>query len=149
GPRDGHRGSGRTRAALDTPPWGRPLFDALTSRPSMRYFLEKTFGGPAIDEGLFAYDYASAHQPGAEHAPYCFLSGHLFPTDATSLYEDLWLPVWMVHGERGDFVDFRDAPRFAERPNWSVTSLPTGAFPHFERLGAVTQGYDRFLASLR
>ena len=149
GPPGGDRGgSGRTRAILDAPPLGRPLFDALVSRPSMRFFLEKTFGSKAIDEGLFEYDYASAHQPGAEHAPYCFIGGHLFPTDSTSLYEALRLPVWMVHGVRGDFVDFRHAPRFAGLPNWTIDCLPTGALPHFECLEAVTAGYDAFLDAL-
>ena len=148
GPPDGHRGRDWLRDILDRPPLGRPLFDALVTKPSMRFFLRKTFGAPRIDEDLLAYDHASAHQPGAEHAPYCFIAGHLFPTDATRLYEQLRLPVWMVHGERGDFVDYRHVPRIADRENWRVQTLPTGAFPHFERLDAVTAGYDAFLASI-
>ncbi|MGU3662712.1 alpha/beta fold hydrolase [Methylobacterium sp. A49B] len=148
GPPDGHRGRDWLRDALDRPPLGRPLYDALVTRPSMRFFLRKTFGSSRIDEGLLAYDYASAHQPGAEHAPWCFIAGHLFPTDATRLYERLRLPVWMVHGVRGDFVDYRLVPRVAGRPNWRVETLQTGAFPHFERLEAVTAGYDAFLASI-
>ncbi|APT31614.1 alpha/beta hydrolase [Methylobacterium phyllosphaerae] len=148
GPPDGHRGRDWLRDALDRPPLGRPLFDALVTRPSMRFFLQKTFGSSDIDEGLLAYDYASAHQPGAEHAPWCFIAGHLFPTDATRLYERLRLPVWMVHGTRGDFVDYRLAPRVADRPNWRVETLPTGAFPHFEQPAAVAAGYDAFLTSI-
>ncbi len=149
GPPDGHRGRDWLLHLLDRPPLGRPLFDALVTRPSMRFFLQKTFGSPAIDEDLLAYDHASAHQPGAEHAPFCFISGHLFPTDSTRLYEQLRLPVWMLHGERGDFVDYRHVPRVAGRPNWRVETLPTGAFPHFERPGTVAAGYEAFLASLR
>ncbi|MEL6063116.1 MULTISPECIES: alpha/beta fold hydrolase [unclassified Methylobacterium] len=148
GPPDGHRGRDWLLQLLDRPPFGRPLFDALVTRPSMRFFLQKTFGSPAIDEGLLAYDHASAHQPGAEHAPWCFISGHLFPTDATRLYERLRLPVWMLHGVRGDFVDYRHVPRVAGRPNWRVETLPTGAFPHFERPGTVTTAYEAFLASI-
>ncbi|MBA9061959.1 pimeloyl-ACP methyl ester carboxylesterase [Methylobacterium fujisawaense] len=148
GPPDGDRGRDWLRDALDRPPLGRPLFDALVTRPSMRFFLQKTFGSSDIDEGLLAYEYASAHQPGAEHAPWCFIAGHLFPTDATRLYERLRLPVWMVHGTRGDFVDYRLAPRVADRPNWRVETLPTGAFPHFEQPAAVAAGYDAFLASI-
>lgn len=148
GPPDGHRGRDWLRDLLDRPPFGRPLFDTLVTRPSMRFFLRKTFGSPQIDEALLDYDHASAHQPGAEHAPFCFISGHLFPTDTTRLYERLRLPVWMVHGTRGDFVDYRLVPRVADRPNWRVETLPTGAFPHFEQPEAVTTGYDAFLASL-
>lgn len=148
GPPDGHRGRDWLREALDRPPFGRPLFDALVTQPSMRFFLQKTFGSPRIDEGLLAYDYASAHQPGAEHAPWCFIAGHLFPTDTTRLYEQLRLPVWMVHGLRGDFVDYRLVPRVADRPNWRVEALPTGAFPHFERPDAVTAAYNAFLGAI-
>lgn len=149
GPPDAHRGRDLVRDLLDRPVIGQALFGALVSRPSMRFFLEKTFGATRIDEGLFEYDHLTARQPGAEHAPYCFIAGHLFPTDATLLYERLRLPVWMVHGQRGDFVDFRLAPLFAERPNWRIDSLPTGALPHFERLRAVTDSYDGFLMAIR
>lgn len=146
GPRGGHRGNDLVLRGLEVPIWRRALFDALVSRPSIRFFLSKTFGSSRIDEDLLDYDDRSAHQPGAEYAPLRFLSGYLFPTDATTLYEALELPVWMIHGTRGDFVDFRDAPRFAGRPNWTVSALPTGALPQFEDLEAVTARYDAFLA---
>lgn len=149
GPVDGHRGREIVRDVLDRPLVGPALFGALASRVSIRFFLEKTFGSAKIDEGLLDYAYDTAHQPGAEHAPYCFIAGHLFPTDSTLLYERLRLPVWMVHGQRGDFVDYRLIPRFIDRPNWRIDSLPTGALPQFERLSAVTQSYDNFLASIR
>lgn len=149
GPPDGHRGRDVVRELLDQPLVGPALFGALASRVSIRFFLEKTFGATKIDEGLLNYAYVTAHQPGAEHAPYCFIAGHLFPTDATLLYERLRLPVWMLHGQRGDFVDYRLAPRFAERRNWRIDTLPTGALPQFERLRAVTEFYDGFLASIR
>lgn len=149
GPPDGHRGRDTVREILDRPFIGPALFGALASKVSIRFFLEKTFGATKIDEGLLDYCYRTAHQPGAEHAPYCFIAGHLFPTDSTLLYDRLRLPVWMVHGQRGDFVDYRLAPRFADRPNWRIDSLPTGALPHFERLRAVTDGYDSFLGAIR
>ena len=76
------------------------------------------------------------------------MAGHLFPTDATTLYESLTLPILMLHGDRGDFVDFRDAPRFAARPNWTIKTLPTGAFPHFEDPETVTGAFDGFFAGL-
>ncbi len=149
GPPDGHRGRDLVRRLLDRPVLGPTLFNALASRISIRFFLEKTFGATKIDEGLFDYAYATAHQPGAEHAPYCFIAGHLFPTDSTLLYDRLRLPVWMIHGQRGDFVDYRLAPRFADRRNWRIDTVPTGALPQFERLRAVTASYDSFLAAVR
>jgi pimeloyl-ACP methyl ester carboxylesterase len=141
-------GNDTARAAVAFPLWGRALFDLLVSRPSMRFFLEKTWGSKEIDEGLLAYDQASAHQPGAEHAPFSFLAGHLFASEPGRLYPRLDLPVWMVHGTRGDFVDYRHADRFLDDPNWTIAVLETGAFPHFERLPEVTASYDAFLARL-
>lgn len=145
GPLDRHRGKEWARQLTAFPLWGRPLFDALVSAPSMRFFLEKTWGSRDIDEGLLAYDQLSAHQPGAEHAPFSFISGYLFPDDTTRVYEALTLPVFMVHGARGDFVDYRHVGEVVGRPNWTVLRLPTGAFPHFERPGAVTTAYEAFL----
>ncbi len=146
GPLDAHRGSAVTRRIVRFPLWGRPLFDALVSAPSMRFFLEKTWGSRDIDEGLFAYDQLSAHQPGAEHAPFSFIAGYLFPDDTTRVYEALTLPIFMVHGARGDFVDYRHVGEVVGRPNWTVRRLPTGAFPHFERTEAVAGAYEEFLA---
>lgn len=146
GPDQSHRGNRVARAFASFPLWGRPLFDALVSRPSMRFFLEKTWGSKDIDEGLFEYDQLSAHQPGAEHAPFCFLSGYLFPNDVSRVYERLRLPVWALHGRRGDFVDYRRIGEVANRPNWTIHRLSTGAFPHFEDRAAVVQLYDGFLA---
>jgi hypothetical protein len=125
--------------------WRRKLFDLLTSRVSIRYFLEKTFGTKAIDEGLVDYDYLTTHQPGAEHAPYSFLSGFLFSSDITRVYEALGGPVWLVHGVRGDFQDYTNKTRVAGRPNWSIDVLQTGALPQFEELGEFASRYDAFL----
>ena len=125
--------------------WGKGLFRLLVSKPSIRFFLQKTWGSAAIDEGLFAYDYRSAHQPGAEHAPFSFLSGYLFSADMAHVYRSLTGPVWMAHGIRGDFVDYRRKAEFETKPNWTIVVLPTGAMAHFERLDLVTASYDVFL----
>jgi len=127
---------------------GRVVYDLLTSKPSIRYFLNKTWGSKAIDEGMLQYDYLTTHQPGAQYAPYAFVSGFLFSMDIQSIYRALELPVWMVHGVRGDFQDYSKAPSFASRPNWTIEVFPTGALPHFELPGEVTRSYDDFLAGV-
>lgn len=126
---------------------GNSVFSLLTSRPSIRYFLRKTWGSKDIDEGLLEYDYLTTHQPGACYAPYAFVSGFLFSLDIQSIYRSLTLPVWMAHGVRGDFTDYTKAPSFASKPNWTVEVFQTGAMPHFEMLDAVTRSYDAFLAA--
>lgn len=132
-------------SALNFPLWKRGLFSALTSRASIRYFLQKTFGAKEIDEGLLEYDYIATHQPGAENAPYYFVSGYLFSTDALDLYRALKAPVWMAHGVRGDFVDYEQKAVVQNLPNWKIDVFQTGAMPHFEKPGEFIARYDDFI----
>lgn len=122
------------------------LYRLLTTRPSIRYFLRRTWGSADIDEGLAEYDFLTARQPGARHAPYYFVSGFLFSGDIGSVYDRLTMPVWLIHGVRGDFVDYTFAEGVDKRPNWSRVILQTGALPHFERPTEFLSAYDAFLA---
>lgn len=126
--------------------WSRGLFNLLSSRMSIRYFLKKTYGRPEIDEDLLEYDYLTTHQPGARHAPYRFVSGYLFSKDITRVYRSLAMPVWVAHGIRGDFVDYTGLKEFAAKPNWTIEQMPTGALPHFEMRRDFMQRYEAFLA---
>jgi pimeloyl-ACP methyl ester carboxylesterase len=144
-------GNGGTRAMpwlhglLSVPLWKRGFFSALTSRASIRFFLQKTWGSKQIDEGLLEYDYITTHQPGAENAPYYFVSGFLFSTDALALYRNLSMPVWMAHGVRGDFVDYAEKRLVERLPNWSINVFQTGAMPHFEKPAQFIGLYEAFL----
>ena len=144
--REGKRGMPWLHAFFEFPLWSEAFFRLLTSRPSIRYFLRKTWGSSDIDEGLADYDYLTTHQPGAQHAPYYFVSGFLFSEDVIRLYHSLTLPVWMSHGVRGDFVDYSAKTQVADRANWTIQVFPTGAMPHFEAKDAFIQAYDAFLA---
>ena len=62
----------------------------------------------------------------------CFLSAQMFSADITTIYDQLRLPVWMSHGVRGDFVDYRGKERFATHANWQFTVFDSGALPYFE-----------------
>jgi hypothetical protein len=127
--------------------WGGGLFRMLTRPGVIRYFLRKTWGGPGIDNPMWAYAVRTAQEPGAEHAPLCFLSGALFSADIHAVYEALAVPVWMCHGVRGDFTDYRGKAFLAQRPNWRFTTFHTGALPFFEVGAEFRAGYDAFLAS--
>lgn len=129
--------------------WGGGLFRALTRPGVIRYFLERTWGSRDIDETLWAYDVLTTRQPGAEYAPLCFLAARLFSADIQTVYEQLGGPVWMSHGVRGDFTDYRGKDSVQSRPNWQFSVFPTGAMPYFEVLTDFTRAYDRFLAGRR
>lgn len=129
-------------------PWGRPLYNLLTRRGSIRYFLQRTYGSQDVHEEMVDYDYRTARQPGAHHAPYAFLSGRLFSKDIRSVYEQLDRPVWLPHGTKGDFKDFSGADWAKARSHWQVEAFDSGALPHWERPGAFFRSFDRFLEGL-
>jgi pimeloyl-ACP methyl ester carboxylesterase len=143
---NGTRAMPRMHAFFEYPLWSERFFRLLTSRASIRFFLRKTWGSAAIDEGLAEYDYLTTHQPGAQHAPYYFVSGFLFSQDILKIYQSLTLPVWMTHGVRGDFVDYSNKTSVQDRANWTIEVFQTGAMPHFEATDAFIQSYDAFLA---
>jgi pimeloyl-ACP methyl ester carboxylesterase len=149
-PRWGAPGTTRAKpwllAALRGPGWGGAPFRALTRPGVIRYFLRRTWGSRAIDEELWHYDVLTTRCPGAEHAPLHFLSGSLFSADISNIYEQLALPVWMSHGVRGDFTDYRGKSRVETRTNWRFTVFETGAMPFFEVEAKFSATYDAFLA---
>jgi pimeloyl-ACP methyl ester carboxylesterase len=149
-PQDGAPGATRGKPVLykafTFPLWNRAFYDLLTTRASIRYFLKKTWGSDRIDEGMLDYDYQTTHQPGAQHAPYYFVSGFLFSAAIGRIYDRLLQPVFMVHGVRGDFQDYRRKAPFEKRDNWTIRVMQTGALPHFEALEEFVREYDAFLA---
>ena len=72
---------------------------------------------------MVEYDWRTARQPGAQHAPFAFLSGRLFSRDIRNVYEDLHLPVYVLHGTKGDFKDFSEAGWAIARKELAVLGL--------------------------
>jgi pimeloyl-ACP methyl ester carboxylesterase len=130
---------------LRGPGWGRGLYRVLTRPAVVRYFLGRTWGSAAIDEPLWRYDVITAHQTGAEYAPLYFLSGALFSADIHDVYRRLEPPIWVSHGVRGDFTDYRKLDIVAPRKNWRVDVYDTGALPHFEMPGRFCADYADWL----
>jgi pimeloyl-ACP methyl ester carboxylesterase len=125
--------------------WSATLFALLSSRRSIRYFLRKTFGSSRVPPDLIDYAWRTSHQPGARHAPYRFVSGFLFSADAFCFYEALRLPVWLAHGVRGDFQDYRLTRLMDGRENWTVQVFQSGALPHFEAFEQFVARFDAFV----
>lgn len=125
---------------------GPGLFSLLTRPAVVRFFLRKTWGRPEIDELMFEEAVRTARAPGAEHAPLSFLAGALFSRDILALYESLQMPVWMCHGVRGDFTDYRQKTLLEQRANWGVQVFASGALPHFEMTNEFLGALDHHLA---
>lgn len=145
GPAGTTRGKPWLLKALGRAPWSEALFRSLTRPGVIRFFLQKTWGSKAIDEGLLAYDVVTTRQPGASNAPFHFLSAFLFSADITRVYLSIPVPVWLAHGTRGDFTDYRYAPVIARSADWTIHVMQTGALPYFEDLAGFTTAYDGFL----
>lgn len=149
GPPGAHLGMPWLHRVFTLPLWSQGLFDLLTSRRSIGFFLRKTFGSPDVDPGLIEYDWLTARQPGARHAPLHFISGFLFSRDANDLYRTLRCPVWMCHGTRGDFTDYRWKSALAAVPHWRFRVYEgCGALPHFQQPRAFAADYEAFLAAV-
>jgi pimeloyl-ACP methyl ester carboxylesterase len=132
-------------ALLSVPWWSEPLFRLLTRPAVVRYFLQRAWGRKTIDETLWAYEVASARQPGARFAPLHFLSGGLFSGDIHRVYEYVTQPVWMSHGVRGDFTDYRSLSVVESLPNWQFDVFLAGALPYFEVPNDFCAELDQFL----
>lgn len=135
---------------LAMPPWSQGLFELLTSKRSIQYYLSQSFMGPAPAETL-DYAYATAHQPGARHAPFAFLSGKLFtPQTMTALYDRLDAHPVCVLADRDPYVRFDRLDAFINRhANWQrARAVPNMGLPHWEDLASTANTLDGFWQSL-
>jgi pimeloyl-ACP methyl ester carboxylesterase len=130
---------------LSFPLWGRPLFDLIATRASIEYFLAKSFLGPVPGE-MIEYAYATAHQPGAEHAPLRFISGNLFTLGVREqVYDRLRVPTLVLY-DRDNFVSFDMLPATLSASDFvqAVRLVPSLGLPQFEHLEDMVEVLNRF-----
>jgi len=121
-------------AGLAVPLWNRPFYDLVASRPSIQFFLNKSFEG-LVPERLVDYGYNSAHQPGAQYAPTYFLSGKLFtPAVRETVYRALDIPVLVLY-DRDPYTNFDMLPSLVKgKENWQAERIsPAKGLPHWEQ----------------
>ncbi len=139
--------SDRLRKLFSIPLLSDGLYRALTTRASIRYFLDMSFEGDVPVE-LVDQAWATARQPGAQYAPFCFLSMRLFTPGATdSLYMPLRVPTLVLY-DRDPNINF---DRLAElmKHNALVTEqriAPTRGLPHWEQPEQTLRALDTFWA---
>ncbi len=123
------------RLAVEAPIVGTAMFNALVSKRSIRYYLEKTYADDSIvTDDLVNIYYWAAHQRGARHAPAAFLSGHL-NIDVRHALRRLTQPSLLVWGEEGSAAPIEEYRGFrAIKPDMELAVLtPAGDLPHDER----------------
>jgi len=129
--------------------WNRPFYDLVSSRPSIQFFLNKSFEG-LVPENFVDYAYQTSHQPGAQYAPTYFLSGKLFtPAVRETVYNVLDLPVLVIY-DRDPYTNFEMLPlTVRDNNNWYAERVsPTKGLPHWEMLERTFKALESFWSGI-
>lgn len=131
--------------AVSNPIWAEPLFNLLTSRLALRYFIgQQTVGRPPSE--LLNYAARTARAPGARYAPLYFMSGALCTPDILrQFYVRLTQPVLTLYDRSSD-VTFDALPELERRrPNWrGVRLAPSRGLVHWEHPDRTVAALDAF-----
>jgi pimeloyl-ACP methyl ester carboxylesterase len=112
---------------------GELFYDLLVTRPSLKYYLRKSFAGP-IDRDVLNYAYATSHQPGAHFAPLAFVAGELFPkTPPQQVYGNIKVPVLVLY-DKDPYSSFAGLAAFIQQhPNFQSQRIaPSRGLPQVE-----------------
>ena len=124
-----------TYQLLRSPLAGSALFNALVTKPSMEFFLKKTYEDDAhvTPELLDAY-WRSAHQPGARYAAAAFV-GMRLNLNVRDAARRLAQPVLITWGDQAKEVPRAELEHYENcAPHASVQHFaPCGSLPHDER----------------
>ena len=137
----------RLERLLNSPWVGQSLFRALTTKASIRWFLNKAFVGPT-PEYLVQYAWETARQPGAHLVPLKFLTFSLFTEQAMSrLYSRLTLPCLVLYDDDPN-IGFERLPELLDASGqWSIKRLvPSMGLPHWELPADTITALDEFWA---
>ena len=146
-------GGGRAMTALiRSPIYGEGAFNALASRPSIRWFLHnQAYADPAsaTDEVLDHFSRVT-HQPGSRFVPAHFVGGAL-NCDIAAALEHLRVPLLVLWGGRSEFPSpASSAPRYLEHVSrGELTLFPNSKLlPHEEESGPVADRIQAFIEQL-
>jgi pimeloyl-ACP methyl ester carboxylesterase len=135
----------RLDRVLNSPWVGKSLFRALTTKASIRWFLNKAFVGPT-PEYLVQYAWETARQPGAHLVPLKFLTFRLFTEQAMSrLYSRLTLPCLVLYDDDPN-IGFERLSELADsNDQWTIKRLvPSMGLPHWELPADTIKALDDF-----
>jgi len=128
------------RSLLRSPFVGRALFNALASKPSLRYFeRDHAVADPSILTEEYAdYRWRTTHQPGARFAPASFVSGFLDPdVDLDDRLAALDIPTTIVWGRDADLPGLDRGRELAEAADARLVVFDDAKLlPHVEHPAA-------------
>jgi pimeloyl-ACP methyl ester carboxylesterase len=128
-------GGEMAQLTIDSPVLGTAVFNALVSKRSLRYHLERVYrNDELVTDDIVAAYYVAAHQPGAKYAPSAFLSGHL-NIDVRHALRRLRQPTLVVWGEHAVDTPVEDARGFLSlKQDLRLEVIEgVGSLPHDER----------------
>jgi pimeloyl-ACP methyl ester carboxylesterase len=138
-------------ALIRTPIVGEMLFNALASRPSLRWFLEhQSYADKSsVTPEVIAHYYAVTHQAGARYVPASFVGGGLNIDVARDL-PFITAPVLIAWGQRAPSISgVENAAEFVKlaRNGQLLTFPQSGLLPHEEEPSALYAAIETFLDS--
>lgn len=122
------------RALLRSPLVGQAIYNAIVSRPSLRYYLKTQAYSDSsrVTDDVVDYYYTTAHQPGARYAPASFISGTL-NTPVASVYPLLRQPILLCWGKDAKFTPLEQARAFRQaNPRAELRVFDCGGLPQDE-----------------
>ncbi|MFB6269790.1 MAG: alpha/beta fold hydrolase [Halobacterium sp.] len=125
------------RSLFRSPVLGQAAFDALTSKPALRYFDERdAFYYPErVPDDLLDYQWRTAHQEGARFAPASFVGGYLDPgVDLGAELADRDCPATLVWGREATITSLAAGRDVAEDADARLVVVDdTRLLPHAEQ----------------
>lgn len=123
------------RALLRSPLLGQGIYNLITSRPSIRYYLaSQTYADPSmVSDDMVDYYYTMSHQPGGRYAAASFISGTL-NTPVASVYPLLKQPILLCWGKDASFTPLENARAFRQaNPEAELRVFDCGGLPQDEQ----------------
>lgn len=145
--RRARRGDKRAAQRLAAFPPSRLLHELLVTKPSLRFFLRRSFEG-RIDEGLLSYAYATSHQEGAWRAPVMFVAGGLFPSgNALNAYARVRTPTLVLY-DHDPYTGFGELDAFVTKhKNYRIQRIThTRGLPQFDAPQQTAEALRSFFA---
>ncbi|MDQ2784393.1 MAG: alpha/beta fold hydrolase [Chloroflexota bacterium] len=122
-------------ALFSSPVIGEALFNALVSKPSLRYYLEKQsyYDTHAVTDEMIAYYHAAGHQKNARFAPAAFV-GQQLNWPVRHAFANLTQPVMVVWGANAVIAPLKYAQTFRHTSHHARLEIldRCGAVPHDE-----------------